>query len=49
MFVDSYSIKSIMEEIGINMRYLKNLYEAVNLPYLREHILAEALARTIKK
>ncbi len=31
------------------MRYLRNLYDAVTLPYLRDHIMTEAIARTIKK
>ena len=38
-----------MSEMGINMRYLHLLYHQVDLPYVRDHILADVLARTIKK
>lgn len=49
LIVDSYSIKKIMEEKGINMRHLHLIYKHAKLPYIREHLLVEALARTIKK
>lgn len=49
MIVDSYSIKTIMEQMGINIRYLHVISEYSLLPYVREHVLADALARVIKK
>jgi hypothetical protein len=49
MFVDSYSIKTTLQEMGINVRYLHRIYEKTTLPYIREIVLTEALARTIKK
>jgi hypothetical protein len=49
MFVDSYSVKTILQEMGINVRYLHRIYEKTALPYIREMVLAEVLARTIKK
>lgn len=48
LIVDSYSIKTMMHEMGINVRYLYLLYELADVPYIREHVLADALARTIK-
>jgi Skp family chaperone for outer membrane proteins len=39
----------MMEEKGINVRHMHLIYEAAELPYIREHLFAEALARTIKK
>ncbi len=47
--MDSLSIKSNLSEMGINIRYIYLIYEKTSLPYVREMILAEALARTIKK
>ena len=35
LFVDSYSIKTIMQEMGINVRYLHHIYEKTILPYVR--------------
>lgn len=49
MFVDSYSIKTTLQEMGINVRYLNRIYEKTSLPYIREMVLIEMLARTIKK
>lgn len=49
LIVDSYSIKTMMHEMGINVRYLYLIYKFAEIPYIREHILADALARTIKK
>lgn len=49
LVLDSFSLKKMMEEKGINMRHLNLLYHQANLAYLREHILVEVLARTIKK
>jgi hypothetical protein len=49
LLVDSYSIKCTLQEMGINVRYLDRIYERIALPYVRELVLIEALARTIKK
>ena len=49
LVLDSFSLKKMMEEKGINMRHLNLLYNQADLAYLREHILVEVLARTIKK
>jgi hypothetical protein len=49
LFVDSYSIKTTMQEMGINVRYLHRIHEKTTLPYVREMVLAEVLARTVKK
>lgn len=49
LLVDSYSLKTMMHEMGINVRYLYLIYNFAEIPYIREHILADALARTIKK
>lgn len=38
-----------MQEMGINVRYLHRIHEKTSLPYVREMVLAEVLARTIKK
>lgn len=35
LFVDSYSIKTTMQEMGINVRYLHRIYEKTTLPYVR--------------
>jgi hypothetical protein len=39
----------MMEENGINMRHMVFIKEKADIPYIREQIIAEALARTIKK
>lgn len=49
MFVDSYSIKSVLQQMGINIRYLRLIYESTQLQYVQEIILVDLLARTIKR
>jgi hypothetical protein len=49
MIVDSFSLKNALHEMGINIRYLHRIYERTTLPYVRDIVLVEALARTIKK
>jgi hypothetical protein len=38
-----------MKENGINMRYISAIYKLTSLPYIREMITIEAIAREIKK
>ena len=38
-----------MQEMGINVRYLHRIHDKIGLPYVREMVVVEALARTIKK
>jgi hypothetical protein len=47
--MSSEHLKKIMEENGINIRYIPNIYKLTALPYIREMFSVEIVAREIKK
>lgn len=48
ILIDSYSLKCYMSEMGINVRYLGQMYSKTEIPYVQETLQVEMLSRVIK-
>lgn len=47
--MDSLGVLRIFHEYGVNMRYLGRVIEKCKLPHVRDFLIAEMVARTIRK